>query len=125
MSTNTCGRCGAVNPIVNFCRCDQNNLPTLPQSANNLLGTGVVLRQATPEDVEWGRVQRRGLVENDGFEKSKINVCDDCRTAFYDEGFGLVSFTDSELGAVLDMGACIGDHNCEGDGCQCACPKNG
>lgn len=67
-------------------------------------------------------------VQKCGVKPKALNVCDDCRTAFHDEGF--IELTDGELAQVLHMGACIADHWCEasaqmldGTGCDCPCPK--
>lgn len=54
---------------------------------------------------------------------TKIRVCDECRTAFYDEGFG-IKLTNAELADLLYLGADIGDHCCEGfpnGTCDCGC----
>lgn len=50
-----------------------------------------------------------------------VVVCDTCRTAFYDEG--LIELEDEELAEVLPYGSSIGDHVCEGSGCQCTCSR--
>lgn len=52
---------------------------------------------------------------------TKLKVCDSCRTAFYDEA--LIELDDEGLAEVIDFGADIGDHECEGDGCRCACRR--